>query len=213
MAGLPRRPVLSAFTATATEEVRRDIARLLRLNDPEVVAAGFDRPNLFFDVRRPQNKLAALRAFLEERPGRSGIVYCATRSGVEKVCQALNESGFSATRYHAGLSDEERRQNQTDFQFDRKLIMVAANAFGMGIDKSNVSFVVHCNMPKSLEAYYQEAGRAGRDGEPAECILLYAPGDVTTARFLIEHSADGNGEAETDVFVNWGWMNYLSLGC
>ena len=201
VAGLPSRPVLSAFTATATQEVRQDIARLLRLNDPAVVVAGFDRPNLFFDVRRPQNKLAALRAFLEERPGRSGIVYCATRNGVEKVCQALNDSGFSATRYHAGLSDEERRQNQADFQFDRKLIMVATNAFGMGIDKSNVSFVIHYNMPKSPEAYYQEAGRAGRDGESAECILLYAPGDVTTARFLIEHSADGNEEMDPETLA------------
>ena len=196
VAGLSRRPVLSAFTATATEEVRQDIVRLLRLNTPTVIVTGFDRPNLFFDVRQPQNKLVALRAFLEERPDRSGIVYCATRNGVEKVCEKLNDSGFSATRYHAGLSDEERWQNQTDFQFDRKLIMVATNAFGMGIDKSNVSFVVHYNMPKSLEAYYQEAGRAGRDGEGAECILLYAPGDVTTARFLIDHSADGNEDME-----------------
>ncbi len=193
---LPRRPVLSAFTATATQEVRGDIIRLLGLNDPAIVVTGFDRPNLFFDVRRPQNKLTALRAFLEERPGQSGIVYCATRSGVEKVCDALNAQGFSATRYHAGLSDEERQTNQTDFQFDRKLIMVATNAFGMGIDKSNVSFVVHYNMPKSLEAYYQEAGRAGRDGEAAQCVLLYSPGDVQTAKFLIENSSGGNEDMD-----------------
>ncbi len=196
VASLPHRPVLSAFTATATQEVRGDIIRLLGLNDPAIVVTGFDRPNLFFDVRRPQNKLAVLKAFLEERPGQSGIVYCATRSGVEKVCDALNTQGFSVTRYHAGLSDEERQKNQTDFQFDRKLVMVATNAFGMGIDKSNVSFVIHYNMPKSPEAYYQEAGRAGRDGEAAQCVLLYSPGDVQTAKFLIEHSSDENEDME-----------------
>lgn len=196
VAKLPHRPVLSAFTATATQEVRGDIIRILGLNDPTIVVTGFDRPNLFFDVKRPQNKLATLKTFLEERPGQSGIVYCATRSGVEKVCDALNTQGFSATRYHAGLSDEVRQKNQTDFQFDRRLIMVATNAFGMGIDKSNVSFVVHYNMPKGLEAYYQEAGRAGRDGEAAQCVLLYSPGDVQTAKFLIEHSSGENEDMD-----------------
>ena len=183
---LPRRPPVGAFTATATGAVREDIVRLLGLRDPLTLVTGFDRPNLYFDVLRPKDKTSALLELLARRRGRSGIVYCATRRGVEEVCEALCRQGLPATRYHAGLEEDERRQNQEDFQFDRKEIMVATNAFGMGIDKSNVSFVIHYNMPKSIEAYYQEAGRAGRDGSPAECILLYAPRDVQTARFLIE---------------------------
>ena len=188
LAGLPARPPVAAFTATATEQVRGDMVRLLGLRDPLQVVTGFDRPNLFFDVRRPKQKLPALLALLEARRERSGIVYCATRAGVDKVWQALTERGIPAARYHAGMEEADRRQSQDDFQFDRATVMVATNAFGMGIDKSNVSFVIHYNMPKSLEAYYQEAGRAGRDGAPADCILLYAPGDITTAKFLIQHS-------------------------
>jgi ATP-dependent DNA helicase RecQ len=187
---LPRRPVVCAFTATATGQVRRDIERILELRDPLRVVTGFDRPNLYFQVLRPQQKLPQLHALLSQRRGASGIVYCSTRKEVEKVCDALCDQDVAATRYHAGLSDQERQRNQEDFLYDRKLIMVATNAFGMGIDKSNVSFVIHYNMPKSLEAYYQEAGRAGRDGQQADCILLFAPKDIYTAKFLIQSSSD-----------------------
>ena len=193
---LPRRPVVAAFTATATAQVRDDIAQRLELENPLCEVTGFDRPNLFLDVRSPQRKLPALLELVQERRGKSGIIYCATRSGVEKVCAALCQRGIPATRYHAGLDEEERQANQDDFQFDRRPVMVATNAFGMGIDKSNVSYVIHYNMPKSLEAYYQEAGRAGRDGEPADCILLYSAGDITTAKFLLENS--GNVELDEE---------------
>lgn len=190
---LPRRPAVAAFTATATSQVREDIVRLLGLERPLTLVTGCDRPNLYFEVCRPRSKSGALRDLLLPRMGKSGIIYCATRAGVEKVCEELRDRGLPATRYHAGLDEEERRRNQDDFRFDRAPIMVATNAFGMGIDKSNVSYVIHYNMPKSLEAYYQEAGRAGRDGERAECFLLYSGRDVETAKFLIENGS-GNDE-------------------
>ncbi|MBR5302734.1 MAG: DNA helicase RecQ [Clostridia bacterium] len=187
---LPKRPRLSAFTATATQSVRQDIMRLLKLENPYAVTTGFDRPNLFFEVRREGNRDASLLRFLKEQQGKSGIVYCGTRKGVEEVTDLLVQNGIDAVGYHAGMGDEQRLVAQEDFVSDRAPVIVATNAFGMGIDKSNVSFVVHYNMPKDLESYYQEAGRAGRDGEDAVCCLLYQPSDVHLNTFLIDHAQE-----------------------
>lgn len=190
---LENRPIVGAFTATATNDVKEDIKKILRLENPFEITTGFDRPNLFFGVIKSSSKDEKLIDLIRERGDRSGIVYCATRKNVESVCELLCDNGFSAARYHAGLDEYERRKNQEDFVFDRKNIMVATNAFGMGIDKSNVTYVIHYNMPKNIESYYQEAGRAGRDGGEADCILLYSPKDVRLNRFMIENS-EGNDE-------------------
>lgn len=197
---LSTRPVVSAFTATATKEVKDDMECILKLENPKVVVTGFDRENLYYSVEHVAGKRkdAFVTDYVQRNPNESGIIYCATRKNVDALYETLFKQGVSVAKYHAGMDNEARKKNQDDFIYDRTPVIVATNAFGMGIDKSNVRFVIHYNMPQSMENYYQEAGRAGRDGENAKCILLFSAQDIMIGKFLLEKK-EFEGTDEEDV--------------
>lgn len=195
---LPMRPLIAAFTATATPEVKKDIIALLNLNKPQVFVTGFDRPNLYFSVLKGENKRKYICSYVKNHADQSGIIYAATRKEVDAIYDYLTADGINAGRYHAGMSDQERAAEQDRFLYDEIQIIAATNAFGMGIDKSNVRYVIHNNMPKNMEAYYQEAGRSGRDGERGECILLFSRQDIMLQKFLIEKSVEDPLRRQTE---------------
>lgn len=198
---LPKRPIVSAFTATATEEVKNDILCTLSLEDPEVVITGFDRKNLYYSVENIRRKEEFIMEYIEKHPTESGIIYCATRKNVDNLFELLFKRGVPVTRYHAGLTNETRKKNQDDFIYDRTPVIIATNAFGMGIDKSNVRYVIHYNMPQSMENYYQEAGRAGRDGENSQCILLFSLQDVMIDRMLLDNKDFSDVDEEDEYLI------------
>lgn len=196
---LPKRPIVGAFTATATKYVENDIKKLLGLDKANVYVTGFDRPNLSFSVIRTPKRMDYVVHYVRQHANENGIIYCATRKDVDRVYENLTRAGIKVGHYHGGLSDEVRREMQNAYADDKLQVMVATNAFGMGIDKSNVRYVLHYQMPRNMESYYQEAGRAGRDGAPAECILLYSGQDVQVHKYLIEQSIETPERQEVEL--------------